>query len=418
MEPCNLAPQTAPTAPVTTLQQFYDCMKATVAPRRRLTAAVLGGTPTAQEDQTQLLDTLNRLEAIPGAPDNAAVLLDEDTTVALDLTYEVGELHKDLRLFEAGEEAFTAWLIDRVPGGRQQVHACVEHLRGVPLQSWISDRDGTVNNYCGRYLSSIQSCYNAVFLARFARACARSAVILTSAPLESEGMVDISVMPRGTVLMAGSKGRECRDREFQRRTYPVDPAQQQVLDTLNARIQSLLDQPENRRFGLIGSGFQRKFGQTTVARQDISHSIPDGASSAFLGALTALVAELDPDGEVLRIEDTGMDVEIILTVRSDGGSGPSDFDKGDGVSYLNETLALDIADGPALVCGDTGSDVPMVSACHELTSTTAVFVTTDDTLKQKVRQTGATALFVDTPDLLVLALNTLSNTSHAQEDRA
>ena len=48
----------------------------------------------------------------------------------------------------------------------------------------ITDRDGTINNYCGRYKSSVQSAYNSIFLSRFATDCCQNSIILTAAPLQ------------------------------------------------------------------------------------------------------------------------------------------------------------------------------------------------------------------------------------------
>ena len=66
-----------------------------------------------------------------------------------------------------------------------------------------------------------------------------------------------------------------------------------------------------------------------MARQDIGKSIDEDESKALLSTLEKLTNELDPDHQNFRIEDTGLDVEIILTVET-SGDGLKDFDKGDG----------------------------------------------------------------------------------------
>lgn len=40
--------------------------------------------------------------------------------------------------------------------------------------------------------------------------------------------------------------------------------------------------------------------------------------------------------------------------------GRASFDKGSGVLCLDAKLQLNLCEGPNIVCGDTGSDVPMV----------------------------------------------------------
>jgi hypothetical protein len=288
-----------------------------------------------------------------------------------------------------------------------RVRAGVEVLRGVNPRNLVSDRDGTVNNYCGRYLSSIQSAYNAVFLTRFATECVANAVVLTSAPLDKGGLVDIGVAPQEKFIYAGSKGREYLYRGRRRGSLPIPAEQQTKLDELNRRLAAMLAQPRYATFALIGSGFQRKFGQTTISRQDISGSIPEAGSKAFLDTLRGVVDEIDPAGAFFRIEDTGLDVEIILTVKAGAGAGGArDFDKADGVLFLDGELGLDLARGPNLVCGDTPSDVPMVAASMGRTERTwAAFVTDKEELRAKVAGLCPNVFFTDQPDVLVTVLN-------------
>lgn len=404
-----LAETTTHLTHIDTLEQFYYLMRDTVTPRRRLVSACLEQASPAPADIDVLRTALHLLEQMPGEPTDAQVAIDERTSTTIDIDYEINELRKDLLFLERGEQAFTAHLYETAPGMRSQVEACVSALADVPLHAFVTDRDGTVNNYCGRYLSSIQSVYNAVFLTRFARGRIDDPIILTSAPLEHDGLVDISVGPPGVYILAGSKGREFRDRRGQRHAYPIDPTQQQALDQFNSGLLELLKQPRYRRFSLIGSGFQRKFGQTTVARQDISHSVSDEDSQAFLGTVRGLVADIDASGTIFRIEDTGKDIEIILTVAHEDRAGTSEFDKGDGVAFLDKELGLGIDSAPVLICGDTSSDVPMATHCRQHNEATwTVFVTTDESLRERVRETGARSLFVDRPDTLVLALNELA----------
>ena len=164
--------------------------------------------------------------------------------------------------------------------------------------------------------------------------------------------------------------------------------------------------PRYELFKWIGSSLQFKFGQTTVARQDIYGSIPATESEAFMNVIEELTRDIDPQGEYFRTEDTGKDIEIILTV--DGESGLKDFDKGDGVLFLDEELDLGLSRGGNLVCGDTPSDVPMVAAALiKSTGTSTIFVTRDETLKAAVRQVCGRAHFVSEPDVLVCLLNQL-----------
>lgn len=394
---------------IATLPQFYERMRSTRPVRQAAVTAILGGAPVPAEAAPFLRQALADLEAIPADPQGQRLHIGEgEAPVHLDLGYEVGELRKDVQYLEEGEDAFLAELAHRHSRFLDEVAAGADALAGIRFHTFVSDRDGTVNNYSGRYASSIQSAWNAVFLTRFARARTGRSVILTSGPLQDVGLLDLAVTPPGAFLYAGSKGRESVDREGRRRQYAIDPRQQEMLDLLNRRLGELLDQPGHEVFRLIGSGLQHKFGQTTIARQDIHHSIPEDRSRAFLERVRGLVRSLDPEGVFFRIEDTGLDAEIMLTVEDEGG-GRRDFDKGDGVRFLNDDQKLAMDRGPCLVCGDTSSDVPMLEAALELApDVRSVFVTRRGDLRERVRSRLPGALFVSEPDALVAILNGLA----------
>jgi hypothetical protein len=394
--------------PVQTLRQFYELMHSTVPVRRALTGEILASRRPPAEAVGHLREALARLEAIPEEPAGRRLILEGSRTIHVDLGYEIEELKKDLVFLEHGEEALLADLAERHAGFRDEVGSAVDALRGLSFQAFVTDRDGTVNNYCGRYASSVQSTYNAVFLTRFARARARGSVVLTSAPLDDIGLADMAVTPPGALVCAGSKGREYFDAEGRRHQYPIEPEKQERLDALNEALAGLLKRDGNEVFTLIGSGLQEKFGQTTIARQDIGGPIPEERSERFMDEVRELVRSVDPGGSFFRIEDTGLDLEILLTVDDEDGGAVRDFDKGDGVRFLNEDLGLEMGRGACLVCGDTGSDVPILAASLDLAPEThAVFVTRKDELRQKAKDVLPQTLFVGEPDTLVAILNAL-----------
>lgn len=395
---------------IETLRQFYDACHSTIPVRRELTEDVLASRSPGSDGLRHLRDVLDALTAIPEDEAGRRLHLDETRSVHVDLGYEIEELRKDLVFLERGEEAFREDLERRHENFAAEVEVGLESLGGPSYRALLTDRDGTVNNYCGRYASSVQSTYNAVFLTRFARSRADTSVVLTSAPLDDIGLADLGVQPPGALVTAGSKGREYFTPGGERRRYPIDPEQQGRLDVLNTDLDRLLEQPGNETFTLIGSGLQHKFGQTTIARQDITGSVDADHSQRFLDQIRELVQAVDPEGSHFRIEDTGLDVEVLLTVGSADGA-TRDFDKGDGVRFLNDDLGMGMDRGPCLVCGDTGSDVPMLTATLELApETRSVFVTRDEGLRQRVRGALPDAVFVTEPDALVAILDGLSRT--------
>jgi hypothetical protein len=386
-----------------TLKELIDFMRETLTVRRTAAEYWLAGAlkPRAAES---LERAKSFLDALPREGDKVLLTLD-GKELPFSLEYEISELEKDIVFLNGGEQELYGYLEGLHSGFSREVSEGVKFLEGINFRNLFSDRDGTVNNYCARYNTSVQSAYNAAFIAKYVKNRVENGVILTSAPLEGTGIIDLSAMPEYSVIFGGSKGREMADLKGNRRRYPVEEEKQKQLDELNRRLEELLDQNGYRKLQMIGSGLQFKFGQTTVARQDMNGSVEPKKSEEFLREVEELVKDLDPGREVFRIEDTGKDIEILLTV--EGGS--RDFDKGDGIEFIDQTLGLGLLEGPNLICGDTHSDVPMVRASMERTENTfAVFVTKDDELKQEVKDVCDSSFFLDEPDSLVTILNELA----------
>jgi hypothetical protein len=403
---------------IRTIQQFYALMQDTGKVRRRLVECILAGNNPDSADSEHLSSSLDALRRIPRTSEGRFELTvgggsgergtGSRTTIHIELDYELDELEKDLLFLQRGEEVLLTQMAEIHPGFREELDGAVDFCRAMslPLGSLLTDRDGTVNNYCGRYLSSIQSVYNAVFLSRFATAAVRHAVILTSAPLTDGGLEDLTISPPGTFVLAGSKGREYLDDGGRRGALAIEADKQKRLDRLNRRLTELLQGPDYEIFGLIGSGLQFKFGQTTIARQDIYGSIPEADTQDFARVIQQIIREIDPDGLYLRSEDTGKDIEIILTI--EGESGLKDFDKGDGILFLDSELGLDLGGGENLICGDTASDIPMVRAAATRSADPwTIIVTRDEKLREEVRRTAKRSHFVSEPDVLVCLLNQL-----------
>ncbi|MFW5878186.1 MAG: trehalose 6-phosphate synthase [Myxococcota bacterium] len=394
---------------ISTLKAFYDLMHETAVVRRPMVQAVMEGGAIEAEHLERLRSARQSLAAIPRAGEKHRLSLDEGSSIEVDLDYEIGELDKDIVYAEQGEARLLEHLAGLHEGFERQVSEVEELLSNVKFNTFITDRDGTINNYCGRYGSSIQSAYNAVFVSRFAKSRARHPIIMTSAPLKDVGLLDVNVSPPGIFIHAASKGREFVDMQDRRHSFPIEDEKKALIDSLEVKLRELISHPQHQKFGLIGSGFQVKFGQITIARQDISKSIDPEESGALLEKVRARVEEVDPDEKHFRIEDTGLDIEIILTISGDGDE-LKDFDKGDGVHYVSRALGLGMSSGPHLVCGDTSSDLPMLRAAMDCSpeDTFSVFVTRKDDLAGRVREICPRSVVVEEPDVLVAALNRLA----------
>ena len=394
---------------IETLQQLYELMNASREIRERIVTLALRDRDIAPVFIEKLYHAVDILENIPELNGRRTLSTAGGKVIYLDLTYEIDELKKDLYFLEHTEDEFYSYLEGFHAGFNIEVASGLNFLKDTRFSNFITDRDGTVNNYCGRYRSSVQSVYNALFLTRFVKSSVQNAVIITSAPLDNGGLLDISIDPENIFIFAGSKGREYIDTTGISGRFPIEEKKQQMLNILNKKLSGLIKKKEYEIFSLIGSGLQFKFGQTTIARQDINNSISEEESENFFDTVTGVVHETDPEGKYFRIEDTGKDIEIVLTVESGSASGIlKDFDKGDGIQYLDRTLGLGLKTGPNLICGDTGSDVPMVAYSAEITkSTWTLFVTEDRDLREKLLSVCGNSFFVPSPDTLVTILNLL-----------
>ncbi len=397
------------------LHQFYDLMSSTKGIRDKIAGLYFENQNIPPELTNSLKASLNALENIPKTDGKQILSLNDDKTILLNMSYEIEELKKDIYFIEHSQKEFYLYLGKLHTDFFKQIHEGEKLLKGIHFNNFITDRDGTINNYCGRYKSSIQSLYNSLFLTHFACQCADNSVILTSAPVKDIGLIDMSINPKNIFIYAGSKGREYIDKQGIYGQMAIGEKEQNILASLNERLTGLVSRPEYTIFSLIGSGLQFKYGQTTISRQNIYKSIAEEESKQFLHVVKGIVDEIDPQKKFFRIEDTGMDIEIILTLKNAGTiktlntANLKAFDKGDGIQFLNSTLNLGIEKGPNLVCGDTKSDIPMVAASIEKTQETwSIFVTEDKELQKEVTNICPRSFFISEPDILVSLLNNLS----------
>lgn len=391
------------------LKQFYEFMFETAIIKRNIVKQYFEdiSIDISQIDQLKLF--LNTLKEIP-RDNNKYKLLAKDKYIYLDISYEIDELEKDIFFLQNNFEDFYDYLDKLNDNFKDQVVQGVEYLKQHVFLNFITDRDGTVNNYCGRYSSSIQSIYNSVFLTKFAKKCTGNSVLLTSAPLENPGMINVSINPKNSFIYAASKGREYYDKDGNRKEFPIDRDKQSKLDQLNINLNDLLKDQKYNIFTLIGSGLQFKYGQTTIAYQDIYKSISKNDSKDFLNKMYEVVRNTDPYNKYFRTEETGKDLEIILTIDGQDNKEQKDFDKGDGLLFLDKDIGLSMKKGPNLICGDTNSDVPMVQTSMSLTENTfTIFVTERNKLIKKIKEICSNSYFVTKPDTLVMILNILAD---------
>jgi len=154
---------------IRTLRQFYNLMAMTRDVRYKTVENLFKEQPVAQDSITSLKNALFSLEGIPSEDGIKTLYIDDSKKIGARLLYEISELKKDIFFLGNNEKQFIEYLENLHEGFMDQVNDGIEKLQGLNFNCFITDRDGTINNYCGRYISSVQAVYNSVFLTRFAK---------------------------------------------------------------------------------------------------------------------------------------------------------------------------------------------------------------------------------------------------------
>jgi predicted RNA-binding protein len=385
------------------LSDFYKSMRFLKETRQSIMSTVKEEESINTKDLKALEEIKQKLEGIPKKGKFFELKTEQNEVITLELDYELSELKKDEIFLKYGHDALEEYLAKIHKNYNQDIQEGLDFLKPYNFKHFVTDRDGTISNYCGRYQSSIQPVYNAICLSKFREVIEGKAIILTSAPLFEIGLADVSIQPKDEYILAGSKGREML-MDNKKYTYPIPDEQQEKLDILNHAIEELLLSKKYASFKFIGSGLQYKFGQTTLARQDKNNSISEEKSLQLKTEIESLLQELDPEKSFFSLEDTGKDLEIMLNVNSHAEK-LEEFDKGHGLNFIVKHLGEALKNETVLVCGDTHSDIPLITSAQDLgANVISIFVTDDEGLKRNVRAVCKSSFFVSSPDVLVYML--------------
>ncbi|MFB6246147.1 MAG: hypothetical protein ABEI74_00965 [Candidatus Pacearchaeota archaeon] len=369
---------------------------------RRVRKKIVERSLEKEEIDKKLIEKLQKilvkLKSIPENGKGYILFAGGNERVVMSLDYEIESIRKDLIYLKQGEKGFKEYLRRKNENFDNEVKEIVEYLEGKTFDSFISDRDGALNEFSDRYTSSIQSTYNAVFLEKFLSKF-KNKIILTSAPLKDLRYVNI--FPENDTIFAGSRGRQFVY-EGKKKNFYVPWKEGKKLGIVSRKIKALLREDKYRKLKYLGSGLQEKFGGITVARQNHLDSVDKRISKDFLEEIKEIVKSVDPKGEYFDIKDTGLDIQVNLKW------GMKVFDKGSGLGFILNSLNKNLSH--TLVCGNSESDLRMVEKAKNLSDEISViFVTESESLKSKVRSVLPNAKFVSHPDNLVFALKQSSS---------
>ena len=135
------------------LHQFYNLMSSTKGIRDKIAGLYFENQNIPPELTNSLKAALNALENIPKTDGKQILSLNDDKTILLNMSYEIEELKKDIYFIEHSQKEFYLYLEKLHTDFFKQIHEGEKLLKGIHFNNFITDRDGTINNYCGRYKS-------------------------------------------------------------------------------------------------------------------------------------------------------------------------------------------------------------------------------------------------------------------------
>ncbi|EYC14031.1 hypothetical protein Y032_0042g671 [Ancylostoma ceylanicum] len=207
------------------------------------------------------------------------------------------------------------------------------------LHYFFTDRDGTLKSYACSYPSSIQPAYSGVIQAQFARRCAQTCCILTTAPMMHIGVLDVSTIPPGYYYYGASAGREWFiDPTNKFKDTSIPDKHLTMLDEVFEQVSRLLERKEFRVFTWVGSGLQKHYGHLTIAHQDIYGSVNAALSEQLFEEINRIVILVDPDGNILDVQRSNLDIKVLLKGKGTG----QHFNKGHGIRMLCEKMKCDL----------------------------------------------------------------------------
>ena len=257
------------------LDAFAALMADSATLRRQAASAILAGKPVPAETTAALAQIRDAVDEAMDRDGVAALPMDEDRVLRLDLSEEAGQLENDVVYLEEGREALMKHLGRQRHGLRDAVRQGLRELAVQGIETLLCQADALLRAPGQRFVTAVQPAWNAVGLGRFAAARAARTVLWSAAPLSGPGIADLHALPRRACVLAGSLGRQIVDATGRESASPLSLAKASLLEGINARLAMLLADPDWRAFAYVGSGLQFRRGETVIARQDSRESIAD-----------------------------------------------------------------------------------------------------------------------------------------------
>ncbi|GMR36829.1 hypothetical protein PMAYCL1PPCAC_07024 [Pristionchus mayeri] len=401
---------------IETIDDFFSLMIRTRHIRRQIVERVLEGVPIRQHFCISLTNARDSLLASTASPNTLRVRAPKSSDIAtFDIQNEISELERDLSFIEyveSDDPDNIEQFVESLSKGMEYFHEQVDEATALLTKAdhffyFFTDRDGTLKSYSCAYPASIQPAYSGVIQAQFARRCAQTCAILTTAPMMNTGILDVGTIPEGYYYYGASGGREWYvSPSIKFRDGFIQNTEQKLLDELFNRLSLLVEEEEFHVFSWIGSGLQKHYGHVTIAHQDVHGSISTEKGTKLKKKVEEITKEIDESGELMAVVHSDRETKVLL--KTEAGQL---FDKGNGLRMLCTNLNIDLKEGNILVCGDSSTDLPMLEECLQRNSSGVftIWVTQDRKLQEKVRAlcgdfSNSNFVFVNSPEVLLGAM--------------
>lgn len=259
-----------------------------------------------------------------------------------------------------------------------------------PLKSYdyvFIDRDGTFVPEFDHYALSFQSLRSAFWLNILAENN-REVVILSSTSVKDYGY-RYKTISFFNLIQAGSNGTRFIKKDKNLIEYKFNSMQSYVLNNIKLKIQEIYNTDDFKNFLLVGNGLQFKNGKIFISYRDRFKSCPIYYSFQLKDLVYKIVKTFDPLKENIWVYDNGKTITIgLLDERL------RYFDKEQGVRFLLKHYCVTSIDR-ALVIGNSNSDYKMINGLKQIAYVIdSYFVTNDDVLKGKVKNSSDSAVFL------------------------
>ncbi|MFP4112195.1 MAG: hypothetical protein ACLFUO_04280, partial [Candidatus Woesearchaeota archaeon] len=138
---------------VKTLDDFYGLIDESKKTKRNI---IKEYPDVSQKNIILLKSYLESLLGIMKVQGKQVLYTKEGKSTRIDISYEISELKKDIAFLEQGEKYFETYL-QRMHKDLKKESQNLSRKLKKDFSCLATDRDGTINNYCARYISSVQS---------------------------------------------------------------------------------------------------------------------------------------------------------------------------------------------------------------------------------------------------------------------